>query len=268
MKKQSEKQNTAQTARPETKRENPACIPVVIPYRRELAQGNELLYAVRSWCENARFPHRIFIIGDREEWMDTENITVIECPKVSDIPTVDLVNKIWTAVNCKEITDRFIWTADDIYVMNPIGLAHIEIPKTTGKMNPHTRSGWKKESMEKTVEILADTGLPTLDYDTHTPVLFDKKKLMESLPHNDHKAQAALMFVSVYFNAHSRVHPARLDWMTDSFLLPVVTKTPDEKKVEKLIGEKVFMHNAESGYSAWLESYLGRNFPEKCRCEL
>ena len=57
-----------------------ACVSVVIPYCKEYAQGNELLFALRSWYQNARFPFRIVIIGDAEEWMDGENLTLIECP--------------------------------------------------------------------------------------------------------------------------------------------------------------------------------------------
>ena len=57
-----------------------ACISVVIPYCKEYAQGNELLFAIRSWYINARFPFHIFVIGDYEDWMDGENVTWIDCP--------------------------------------------------------------------------------------------------------------------------------------------------------------------------------------------
>ena len=49
---------------------------VVIPYCKEFAQGRELLFTLRSWYNNARFPANLVIIGDREDWF-SEEVTVI-----------------------------------------------------------------------------------------------------------------------------------------------------------------------------------------------
>ena len=81
-------------------------------------------------------------------------------------------------------------------------------------------------------------------------------------------ARTGVLFTSLYFNSVNTVHPARLDWKTDPFLLPVVTKTPNEKYVNELLQNKVFLNNANSGYSPWLEKFLERRFPEKSPCEL
>ena len=112
-----------------------ACLSVVIPYCKEFAQGNELLFALRSWYTFARFPFRIVVIGDREDWMDTENLTFIECERESDIPSVDTLHKLWVAQNNPEVTERFIWSNDDIYLVNPVSYPHIVIPKVLGKLH-------------------------------------------------------------------------------------------------------------------------------------
>ena len=241
---------------------------VVIPYCKAMAQGNELLFAVRSWYKNARFPFHIFVIGDSEEWMDGENVTWIDCPRVSDIPSVDTLHKLHEILTYTAVTERFIWTNDDIYLMNPVCPAHIEVPKVRGMLNPSAFSGHYRAAMERTIEMLTDAGLPLWDYGTHTPVIFSKSKLKETLPADDLKAKAGVLFTSLYFNQVNTAHPARLDWKTDPFLLPVVSKSPDEKLVNELLRNKVFLNNANSGYSPWLESFLSRRFPEKCPAEL
>ena len=88
------------------------------------------------------------------------------------------------------------------------------------------------------------------------------------LPNDDLQDKTGVLFTSLYFNQVNIGHPARLDWRTDPFLLPVVSKSPDEKFVNELLKNKVFMNNARSGYSPWLESFLSRRFPDKCPCEL
>ena len=245
-----------------------ACLSVVIPYCREYAQGNELLFAIRSWHKYATFPFRIVVIGDKEDWMDTENMTLIECPRMSDIPSVDTLNKLNVAYESKDVTGQFIWTNDDIYLVNPAGLSHILIPKVLGKMNPSAYSGHYRAAMEFTVEALTESGYLTLNYGTHTPVVFRKDNLDRVLPNVIKEDKTGLLFTSVYFNVFNRIHPVRLDWRTDPFLLPVVSKAPDEKLVSEILKNKVFMNNARSGYSPWLESFLSRRFPDKCPCEL
>lgn len=245
-----------------------ACVSVVIPYCKEYAQGNELLFALRSWYQNARFPFRIVIIGDAEEWMDGENLTLIECPRCSDIPSVDTLHKLWTAIESTDVTGLFIWTNDDIYLMNPVGMDHIALPKILGMLNPEAYNGHYRKAMQHTVEMLTESGMPTLNYGTHTPVVFEKQRLEALLPADDPKATEGTLFTSLYFNQCNTVHPVRLDWKTDPFLLPVVSKAPDEKYVERLLQNKVFMNNARSGYSPWLEKFLEKRFPDKSPCEL
>ena len=245
-----------------------ACISVVIPYCKEYAQGNELLFAIRSWYKNARFPFHIFVIGDAEDWMDGENVTWIDCPRVSDIPSVDTLHKLHEILTYTAVTERFIWTNDDIYLMNPVSVPHIVLPKVLGPLNPKGYNGHYRAAMERTIEMLTEAGLPLLNYGTHTPVMFKKSNLKALLPGDDVNAKTGVLFTTLYFNSVNTAHPARLDWRTDPFLLPVVSKAPDEKLVNELLRNKVFMNNARSGYSPWLESFLSRRFPDKCPCEL
>ena len=243
-------------------------VSVVIPYCKEYAQGNELLFALRSWYKYARFPFRIIIIGDTEDWFDSENLTFIECPRVSDIPSVDTLHKMWTAVNSPAVSDGFIWSNDDIYLMNYVTLPHILLPKVLGKLDPASYSGHYRAAMQHTIELLTEAGLPTLNYGTHTPMWFEKSKLRVLLPPDDIQAKTGVLFTSLYFNQVDIGHPVRLDWKTDPFLLPVVSKSPDEKYVNELLRNKVFLNNANSGYSPWLEKFLEKRFPAPSPCEL
>ena len=198
-------------------------VTVVIPYCKEFAQGKELLFALRSWQKNVRFGINVVVIGDREDWF-SEEITFIEHNRVSDNAQVDTLAKLKVAMESPEVTGRFIWTNDDIYVMNPIDLAHVALPKVNGMLVPLRFKGLYAENMKRTKELLEKSQLPCLNYGTHTPVY--------------------------------------LNWPTDQVLLPVVSQKPDEKKVLDLLSRKMFMNNAVSGYSPWLEKFLEGVFPE------
>lgn len=119
---------------------------VVIPYCKEFAQGRELLFALRSWYEKTCFPANLVIIGDREDWFG-EEIFVIEHQRTSDNPQIDTMEKLKLAIESPEVTERFIWTNDDIYLVNRVSLAHIEIPKVLGDLNPKKFKGVYAENI-------------------------------------------------------------------------------------------------------------------------
>lgn len=234
---------------------------VVIPYCKEFAQGKELLFALRSWYNNALFPANLVIIGDREDWFG-EEVTVIEHQRTSDNPHIDIMEKLKLAIESSEVTERFIWTNDDIYLVNRVSLAHIEIPKVLGELNPSQFKGVYANNMSRTVMLLDKIGLPKLNYGTHTPVLFEKSKLMEMLERFP-EAESGVLFSSLYFNSQAfPAHPVVLNWKTDQFLLPVISQNPDEQKAKELLRRKVFLNNTVSGHSAWLEKFLEQMFPE------
>lgn len=234
---------------------------VVIPYCKEFAQGKELLFALRSWYNNARFPANLVIIGDREDWF-YEEVTVIEHQRTSDNPQIDTMEKLKLAIESPEVTERFIWTNDDIYLVNRVSLAHIEIPKVLGELKPEKFKGTYAENMSRTVMLLDKFGLPKLNYGTHTPVLFEKfrlKSMLERFP----ESESGVLFSSLYFNFQPfPAYPVVLDWETDQFLLPIVSRNPNEQKAKELLRRKVFLNNTVSGYSSWLENLLESMFPD------
>ena len=116
--------------------------------------------------------------------------------------------------------------------------------------------------MERTRQLLKKNGLPCLNYGTHTPMLFDKGQLAAMFERFPELEQEGFLFSSIYYNSLPYpIQPVYLEWKTDQVLLPVVSKQPDENIVLELLSRKVFMNNAVSGYSPWLEKFLEKCFP-------
>ena len=68
-------------------------------------------------------------------------VTVIEHECMSDNPQIDVLEKLKLAIAADEITDKFIWSNDDIYLVAPVMLAHIEVPKNKGILRPELYKG-------------------------------------------------------------------------------------------------------------------------------
>lgn len=237
-------------------------VTVVIPYCKEFAQGKELLFALRSWQKNVRFGINVVVIGDSEDWF-SEEITFIEHQRVSDNAQIDTLAKLKVAIESPEVTGRFIWTNDDIYVMNPIDVAHVALPKVNGMLIPIKFNGLYAENMRRTKALLEKNQLPCMNYGTHTPMLLDKGHLNAMFERFPELGDGGYLFSSVYYNSLPYpTQPVYLNWPTDQVLLPVVSQKPDENKVLELLSRKVFMNNAVSGYSPWLENFLENVFPD------
>lgn len=239
---------------------------VVIPYCKEFAQGKELLYALRSWDKNCCFPADFVVIGDKEEWFSDE-IHFIECPRVSDNPSVDTYHKLKVALESDLVTDDFIWTNDDIYVLQPIDLSHIQLPKVLGPLDTSKYKGFYRENMQRTIDCLKQLGAACQNYGTHTPVMFNKASWLGLIAKLDEQITQGMLYTSIYFNLQQpQVTAVTLDWRKDPFLLPVVSQNPSTEVVKSLL-PKMFLNNARSGYSPWLESFLDKEFPAKCLFE-
>lgn len=239
---------------------------VVIPYCKEFAQGKELLYALRSWDKNCCFPADFVVIGDKEDWFSDE-IHFIECPRVSDNPSVDTYHKLKVALESDLVTDDFIWTNDDIYVLQPIDLSHIQLPKVLGPLDTSKYKGFYRENMQRTIDCLKQLGASCQNYGTHTPVIFNKASWLGLIAKLDEQITQGMLYTSIYFNLQQpQVTAVTLDWRKDPFLLPVVSQNPSTEVVKSLL-PKMFLNNARSGYSPWLESFLEKEFPAKCLFE-
>lgn len=243
-------------------------IAVVIPYLKRAAQGKELLFAMRSWAQNFDAAIHIVVIGDKEDWFGND-VIYIPMEQSSQNPQVNTFEALKLALTSDLVSDRFIWTNDEIYLVNPIGLAHIEVPKTLGYFNPKAYTGIYKENMERTIKFLESRGcLNPLNFSTHTPVLMDKEEVVSLLELYPEITSGEYLFSGIYFafkdNWH---HPQWLDWKHDSWLLPLVSQNPDKEKFSEMIVQKCFLNNSVSGYGKFLETYLTEVFPDKCRFE-
>ncbi|KAA6324368.1 hypothetical protein EZS27_026297 [termite gut metagenome] len=238
-------------------------ITIVIPYVKKFALGNELKYAIASWLQFFQYPvFDIVIIGDGEEEESLKNkedgqapITLIAHTCTSDNHQVDLMEKLKIAIAAEEVADRFVFAADDIYLVSPVTLADVETLKISGMVNQKSYTGTKAENCKRTAELLNTASYPC--HETHLPVLFEKEKLVQLLEAYPQLNEGGYFFTSVYFrHFFPDFVPIVLDWNKDIYLLPVHSANPDKEVFGKFMSQKKFLTTAKEGFSKWLRHYL------------
>lgn len=244
-------------------------ISVVIPFLAKAAQGNELLYALRSMEKNFREDFQVIIIGDRPDWISKEVIH-IEHQCISKNPQVDVIDKIKTIIGSDLVNDKFIWTNDDIYFVSPVSHADIATLKIVGDLKDMPKSATiYGTNREKTISLLEYEKLPTLNFATRLPVEFEKEKIVQLFEQFSQLQEGGFLFSSVYFNRFfNDWKPILLDWTKDNWMLRVISKNPDPAKFRHFVNMSKFLNNSENGYSDFITKYLETKFPGKSKFEI
>ena len=187
-----------------------------------------LQYAVRSWVEYC-FDAEVVIVGPKPSFdYAADGAEIIETnEKYIHTLFMDLASK----------TEAFVWSEPNIIVCNYIHPAHVMIPK---RLNPHT---------------------PYLS----CPQFFVSVNLrdeLEQLPEN-----CTYEKIVHEYHAHCLYNIAGLtaDWRTDNITLPMVSKTPDERKARSLAATKMFLWVGDGVSRSWLKNFLAPYFPDKQR---
>ena len=153
-------------------------------------QNNELRYSLRS-LRNIQH-NNVFIVGDCPEWV--ENVTHIPAIDYSNIPQINVADKLLIVANDERISEDFILMNDDFFILKPTEIRPyykqtLEQAKEMYKYNDHNYA-----IAVRNTHALYPFGL---DYSLHIPFIFNRKKLATTTLH---LGALPLLLRSVYAN--------------------------------------------------------------------
>lgn len=208
---------------------------VVIPYYKPVHQPMALLYAIRSLCTYLLADFQIVVIGDKEDWFGPELIHVPS--SLSSVDTDSIIDAAFAKVTLVEhLSGEFIMMMPDTFLLNPLTVSHIAIPKVS-------------ESFK---------------FDTGLPFMVDVKQVMQYL--TAMLDEPLTMEICQKCSAHG--HPVVVDWRKNEWLLPVVSAKPSPDKFADLADKRLFMRYSKEGWSEFLQNKLEVMYPKKSKYEV
>ncbi len=254
---------------------------LLVPYLKSEAAGEELKYALRTWDKNFDKKIRVLIVGDCEDWFadEVEHLPVEihlideECgcdnPKKIKDAQSDVAHKIFTAIAAGAVDGDFILTWDDVFLLGPTTLHDIIQPRTEGGFQTAGKSGGRYNmNARRTEKLLKSLGLPTVKYDTHTPVLMDAERTAAII--GKYRAmEQGLLIKSLYFNTYD---PEPRGLLTikggagGTILLSVYSENPPLGIVETALRRRKYLNCNSKGWRA-IKHLFETAYPDKSRFE-
>lgn len=141
---------------------------------------SELRYSLRSLEKYCTGYGRVFVVGWKPDWL--KNVVFIPCENDQDAPHKNILKKIQMAVRESDISENFVYQADDHFYVRPYDFRDIGLYEK-GRLPVSTTSddGYRL-SLVDTCHWLGRNGYPAMNCSQHCGFLFNKTvfKLIEN----------------------------------------------------------------------------------------
>ena len=217
---------------------------------RENINPYELTYSLRSVEKN--FPHgRVWFIGGQPKGLTPDGS--IKHKQTGGNKWELIRSSMWKALACDEISEDFFLFNDDFYIMKPFEGEFVNYHDGTLaeriEQLSHPRLSPYGATLYKAEQELKILGKPTLNYEVHLPMLFNKTKACEAL-----KSCSSPQMRSVYGNFTETPHIQKKD--VKVYDLETVPRAPDFLSTNDTI-----FNNGKVG------EYIRRRFTKPSRFE-
>lgn len=250
---------------------------VVYQYLHSASKWEELRYSLRSLDQHLKTPYRVWIVGDKPDWLT--NVNHIPHQRVDSgwlNNCYDAISKLEKVLNHPEIGNELLWMYDDMYLLKDAEQIDFEqfLAVNHSTNLDHTSSGIHKEILKETFKALKAAIRSTYNCETHTPRLYSKILLKEMVLKYSPKENRYL-FSTLYFNdVYNGITPTLLSkengikagfYGFDS-LYSYKAKTVEE--IKTICARNKFLNHNDDGLTQHLVQVIEELYPTKSIFEL
>ena len=254
---------------------------VVYPFYN-LNTDDELRYSIRSVVKNFSALRHIWVIGDKPEWANAL-LRHLPYDHVAHLPSNvysknrNICEKMDLAARNERVTENFIYLADDYFILKPWSgedfLTKVIIREDMDQINDELRemgdrsneslNEWKR-ALWWTYDRIKAEGYSGLNYETHTPKLINKKRLIQTFTKFGIR-HGMLIWHTAYFNMHWKIE--RVILSEESGIKASFYASHDREEIESRLRRAIFANCNDDGRNAEFMDAIRERFPEKTRYE-
>jgi hypothetical protein len=161
----------------------------------------ELRMTLRSIDKHISGVRNIYIVGKCPAWV----CNVIHVPMEDEHPCkeTNIYRKILAACKLPTISDDFLFFNDDHFILQDFVACEFPyfykglLQQVPRKLPPYSKYG---VCVNNTATVLLGKGLRERNFDTHTPIIYNKHKFQEIMPGHDWEQRFSYVVKSLYAN--------------------------------------------------------------------
>lgn len=235
---------------------------IVIPVR-DTSKNNhkELVYALRSLQLNLKGIGDVFIAG--KNIVGLRGLKYISC---KDEPQGkwkerNIYRKIMAAIAHPEVTEDFIFTNDDIFLLKEFDAHNLPYyHKGTLEDTMSKNIGDYRKSVNHTRKYLLSYGKPTLDFDTHFPIVYNKKDFCTFVCNNVNWEQP---FGNIIKSLYCNMKGIEGEFGGDC----KIQHRMSYEEITSKIGDKTFFSTSDKCLNEDMMRFLNEKYKEKSKYE-
>lgn len=207
--------------------------------------NSELRYALRSIEKHLKIYSGVFIVGEKPEWI--QNVTHIPAKDLPAKKQLSIRNKILLACADPRVTDEFIFTNDDIFLLKDT----CSIPNYCAGTIETVRERGARPLQEE----LSKKSLSNVHFDVHAPILYDKYIFPEAM----REFSPDCIIKSAYCN-YLRTSGVEIKDLK-------ITVPMTEQNIWNLIEGREYFSIGDQGFTQNMLNVLNALFPNKSKYE-
>jgi hypothetical protein len=224
--------------------------------------NNELRYSLRSLEKHLHGYHDIYVVGENPTFL--KGVTHIPFPDNSTYnKQKNIYEKVLRACNESSISENFLFFNDDFFLLKTLD-AYDTPFYHRGCLGPavdaRKAGDTYRTSLDNTYKALSKRGLPTLHYDIHLPIIYNKTLFKEYVPLFDWTKPYGYVVKSAYSNSIGVENGA---YDPDCKIMRPHTRDQILNRVK----DRCCFSIGDAGINHDMKKYLKELYPKPCRWE-
>jgi len=226
---------------------------------------NELRFSLRSLEKNLLEFRNVFIVGECPGFL--QNVIHIPATDIFN-PAINadgnIITKVLAACTDKRLSDDFLFINDDHLILQPVNIADVP-PLHKGDMATYDPEYWKlnywRGRLKSTMQVLQERDMATLNFDCHTPIVFNKEMFFRIMNTFDYRQGIGYTMKSLYGNT---VYPDA-PFLTDQKVK--IFKNYTLSDLRSMLSAPMFMSFNDQGINNSLKWWLIETFCQRSSYE-
>lgn len=221
---------------------------------------NELRFSLRSLSRNFPELRNVWVVGKNIPWLRNVRHLPFPDPYASN-KDANMISKVLRACIEPDLSETFVRFSDDQYLL---------LPTSCSDLGPYFRpdilqtkdfpaTAWGRRIV-RTGRELSSRGLPTLNYESHVPVLYSKHRFAETMLAYDYGQADGYAINSLYFNSVGVTQA--VDLRAARVRAAIFRPGRSQTQLRAFVRSRKFLNHNDFGLDAGLRAFLAELFPE------